>query len=121
MSRELIDVMKASIQDIDMLRKSNALVKEVMPLLQKPMPDVGPPLIKHLAMIDAYSATLLYYAAMMNANYRMAKDMHKDTVQVYRMIADMLEGAADSIRHRVSLGQSIISYFRQEMDSGLRG
>jgi hypothetical protein len=95
------------------------LIREAAGHLGKPMPDVGPLLIKHLMHIDAYRFTFLAKAAILNG-YSRAHKGEKIGGRA-RVGAELAEGAADAIRYRVSLGQSILNYLMSEMKSGMSG
>jgi hypothetical protein len=95
------------------------LIHEVKKYLEKPMPDVGPQLIRHLTHIDAYRFTFLTKAAILNGYSRSHKGERVGGRA--RIGAELAESAADAIRYRVSLGQSILNYLMSEMKSGMSG
>lgn len=103
----------------DEVKAVMGLYSDIKPLMSKAMPDVGPELIKHLTRIDAYRFNFLTLAAVLSGHYRMNKgEAEGDRA---RVAAEIAEGAADAIKQRVTLGQSIMNYLVAEMRSGMQG
>lgn len=102
-------------------------------LLSEELPDEPEALIKSLSKVEAWNARVLYYLAEANTLLDRAEFILKpskeegtaydrgielaSTVSPFRGFRDKIEGLVEAIKQRLILGESQLSYMKQQYSS----